>query len=76
MDLIDRLKAMPEAFSPERYRPLSPDEQASLAAMPQALAERVFAAAMRQAWREYVEPAVGEIERVYNQQRSALRYPE
>lgn len=76
MDLIERLRAVGQEWVAARYPVLSAAEQATLAALPDNLAERVFAAAMRQAWREYIEPAVVEIERAEAEQLSALRYPE
>ncbi len=76
MDLIEKLRSVAGEYAADRYKPLSQVEQASLAALPDQLAERVYAAAMRSAYREYIEPALAEIERAEQEQLSALRYPE
>lgn len=76
MNLIERLRAVGQDFAVDRFPALTTAEQAQLAGLPGNLSERVYAAVMRQAWREYIEPAVVEIERAEAEQLSALRYPE
>lgn len=76
MDLIEKLASVAEDYSAARFKPLTGAEQQKLALLPDDLMSRLHAAAMRHAWREYIEPALLEIQRTEEATTNALRYPE
>jgi hypothetical protein len=75
-DIIEQMKAIPAEFAPARYKPLTKEERDVLNALPNSLADRVFAAAMRSAWDKYMEAACAALERSDQVSASALRYEE
>lgn len=75
-DLLGQMKAIPTEFAAARYKPLSKDERDFLNSLPNNLADRVYATAMRSAWDKYMEAACAALERSDQVSASALRYEE
>ncbi len=75
-DLIEQMRSIPTEFAPNRYKPLTKEERDVLNALPNSLADRVFAAAMRSAWDKYMEAACAALERSDQAAASVLRYEE
>ena len=75
-DLLGQMKAIPIDFAPARYKPLTKEERDILNALPNNLADRVYATAMRSAWDKYMEAACAALERSDQVSASALRYEE
>ena len=75
-DLIRRLKALPQQYATAQFRPLSTSERKLLSELPNDLADRVYASAMRSAWDEYIGPACELLDRNATTAASELRYEE
>ena len=75
-DLLGQMKAIPPEFAASRYKPLTKEERDLLTNLPNNLADRIYATAMRSAWDKWMEAACAALERSDQVSASALRYEE